>query len=329
MDTLDSDSTILRGSIVAAEDLFVMDIAVIGSNMVDLIAYIDQMPKAGETLEADDFAMGCGGKGANQAVAAAKLGASVMMMSRVGEDMFADNTIHNLASFGVDTRHVRKVPGVSSGVAPIMVDRDSQNRILIIPGANKHLLPDDIDQAADDLRQCKLIVLQLEIPLPTIYRAIEFGNTEGIPVILNPAPASTELDLDYACRCDFFMPNETELEILTGMPVDTLDEIEAAASQLLDHGLKHLVVTLGKRGALHLHGDQRTHLTAPTVEAADTTGAGDAFVGCFASTYVSSGDIDSSIQRAVRYASHSVTGRGTQTSYATGAEFDSWLKNAT
>ena len=301
-----------------------MDIAVIGSNMVDLIAYIDQMPKAGETLEADDFAMGCGGKGANQAVAAAKLGAGVMMMSRVGDDMFADNTIHNMASYGVDTRHVQKVPGVSSGVAPIMVDRASQNRILIIPGANKHLLPDDIDQAAEDLRRCKLIVLQLEIPLATIYRAIEFGNTEGIPVILNPAPASRELDLDYACRCDFFMPNETELEILTGMPVDSQEHIEQAAQTLLDHGLKHLVVTLGAKGALHMHGAEKTLLPAPTVDAVDTTGAGDAFVGCFAATYIETGDIDGSIQRAIRYASHSVTARGTQTSYATAGEFAEW-----
>lgn len=301
-----------------------MDIAVIGSNMVDLIAYIDQMPKAGETLEADDFAMGCGGKGANQAVAAAKLGAGVMMMSRVGDDMFADNTIHNMASYGVDTRHMRKVPGVSSGVAPIMVDRDSQNRILIIPGANKHLLPEDIDQAADDLRRCRLIVLQLEIPLSTIYRAIEFGNTEGIPVILNPAPASSELDLDYACRCDFFIPNETELEILTGMPVGSIAEVKTAAQTLLDHGLKHLVVTLGSKGALYMHGNEATHFPAPTVNTVDTTGAGDAFIGCFAATYITDGNIGDSIQRAIRYASHSVTGRGTQTSYATDSEFRDW-----
>lgn len=303
-----------------------MDIAVIGSNMVDLIAYIDQMPKTGETLEADDFVMGCGGKGANQAVAAAKLGARVLMMSRVGDDMFADNTVHNLASFGVDTRHVRRVPGVSSGVAPILVDRDSRNRILIVPGANKHLLPGDIDAAADDLRRCKLIVLQLEIPLPTIYQAIEFGNAEGIPVILNPAPATTKLDLEYACRCDFFIPNETELEILTGLPVHTLDDIETAATSLLDHGLQHLVVTLGERGALHLHGGRRTHLEAPRVDAVDTTGAGDAFIGCFAATYLATGDVDSSIRRALHYASHSVTGRGTQTSYATAAQFDQWLQ---
>lgn len=298
-----------------------MDIAVIGSNMVDLIAYIDQMPKVGETLEADDFAMGCGGKGANQAVAAARLGAQVMMMTRVGDDMFADNTIANLEAAGVDTRHVEKVPGVSSGVAPIMVDRDSHNRILIIPGANKHLLPADIDAAADDLRQCKLIVLQLEIPLETIYHAIDFGNQSGVPVILNPAPATRELDLDYACRSDFFVPNETELEILTGMPVSTMEEIEQAADTLLQRGLKNLIVTLGEKGALYLSGDDRTLVPAPVVAAVDTTGAGDAFIGCFSQTLAAGADVVVAIERAVRYASVSVTARGTQTSYPDAAAF--------
>ncbi len=298
-----------------------MEIAVVGSNMVDLIAYIDQMPKVGETLEADDFAMGCGGKGANQAVAAARLGGSVMMMTRVGDDMFADNTIANLQSCGVDTRFVEKVPGVSSGVAPIMVDRDSHNRILIIPGANKHLLPADIDDAADTLRQCKLIVMQLEIPLETIYHTIAFANEAGIPVVLNTAPATPELDLAWACRCDFLVPNETELEILTGMPVEDLPQIEAAAASLFERGLKHLIVTLGETGALHMHGSEQQHYPAPTVDAVDTTGAGDAFVGCFAQTLVASGDIGAAIERAIRYASHSVTGRGTQTSYPDAATF--------
>jgi ribokinase len=292
-----------------------MDIAVIGSNMVDLIAYIDQMPKEGETLEADDFAMGCGGKGANQAVAAARLGAKVMMVSRVGDDMFADNTIANMRNAGVDTRFVEKIAGVSSGVAPIMVDRQSRNRILIIPGANQYLLPGDIDDAREALSHCKLIVMQLEIPLETIYHTIDFANQAGIPVLLNPAPANKALDLDYACRCDFLVPNETELELLTGLPVSTMEEIEAAAGSLFAHGLKHLIVTLGEQGAFYLHGDNKQHLPAPTVDAVDTTGAGDAFIGCFAQTFVEGGDIGAAIERAIRYASHSVTGRGTQTSY--------------
>jgi ribokinase len=298
-----------------------MEIAVIGSSMVDLIAYTDEVPKAGETLEAREFQMGCGGKGANQAVAAALLGSDVMMMARVGDDAFADNTIANFRSFGVNTDHVEKVAGVSSGVAPIWVDKNSQNRILIIPGANKHLLPADIDAAAERLGKASMIILQLEIPLETVYHAIDFGNANGIPVILNPAPATTALDLDYACKCDFFVPNETELEILTGMPVETEEQIHAAADILLKKGLKNLIVTLGEKGALWMHGDETGHFSAPGVNAVDTTGAGDAFIGCFAHSLSQDGDIQQAIEQAIRYASHSVTGKGTQTSYANAEQF--------
>jgi ribokinase len=289
--------------------------------MVDLIAYTDTVPKAGETLVAKEFQMGCGGKGANQAVAASMLGSQVMMMARVGDDAFADNTIANFQAYGVNTDHVEKVAGVSSGVAPIWVDADSQNRILIIPGANMHLLPADIDAAADRLKQCSMIILQLEIPLETVYYAIDFGNENGIPVILNPAPATTALDLDYACHCDFFVPNETELEILTGMPVETEEQIHAAADMLIGKGLKNLIVTLGEKGALWLRGDETTRVEAPVVDAVDTTGAGDAFIGCFAHSYARDGDVEKAMQLAVKYASHSVTGKGTQTSYASGEEF--------
>jgi ribokinase len=298
-----------------------MEIAVIGSSMVDLIAYTDEVPKAGETLEAKEFKMGCGGKGANQAVAAALLGSDVMMMARVGDDAFADNTIANFLSFGVNTDHVEKVAGVSSGVAPIWVDRDSQNRILIIPGANKHLQPLDIDAAAGRLKQCSMIILQLEIPLESVYHAIDFGNANEIPVILNPAPATPDLDLDYACKCDFFVPNETELEILTGMPVSTEEQIHAAADTMLEKGLKNLIVTMGEKGALWMHGAETDHFDAPSVDAVDTTGAGDAFIGCFAHSLNRDGDVEKAIALAIRYASHSVTGKGTQTSYATAEEF--------
>ena len=305
-----------------------MEIAVIGSSMVDLIAYTDEVPKAGETLEAKEFKMGCGGKGANQAVAAALLGSEVLMMARVGDDAFADNTIANFQSYGVNTELVEKVAGVSSGVAPIWVDRNSQNRILIIPGANKHLLPADLDAAADRLKNCSMIILQLEIPLETVYHAIDFGNAHEIPVVLNPAPASTALDLDYACRCDFFVPNETELEILTGLPVESEEQIHAAADKLLKNGLKHLIVTLGDKGALWMFGGETRHFPAPKVSAVDTTGAGDAFIGCFAHCFGRDGDIEKAIGDAVRYAAHSVTGKGTQTSYASAEEFRKFQSTA-
>ncbi|MCQ9120487.1 ribokinase [Rodentibacter pneumotropicus] len=303
-----------------------MEIAVIGSNMVDLITYIDDMPKIGETLEAPNFQIGCGGKGANQAIAAAKLGANVMMMTKVGDDAFAENTIRNFQQYGVNTDYVEKVPGVSSGVAPIFVDKSSQNRILIIKGANAHLKPSDIDNAKERLKNCKLFILQLEIPLETVYYAIDFANTNNIPVILNPAPASKALDINYACKCDFFMPNETELEILTGLPVENMEQIRIAANTLLSKGLKNLIVTLGEKGSVWLQGSEVTYIEPYKVNAVDTSGAGDAFIGCFAYYYVKSQDIVESMKMASLFSAYSVTGQGTQSSYPTKEQFDTFKK---
>lgn len=302
-----------------------MEIAVIGSNMVDLITYTNSMPKAGETLEAPDFALGCGGKGANQAVAAAKLGAKVMMVTKVGEDLFAENTVKNLQQFGIDTRHVTVAAGTSSGVAPIFVDSQSQNRILIIKGANARLSPADIDAAAEELKACRLMVLQLEIPLPTVYYAIDFARQHNIPVILNPAPAVASLDIDYACQCEYFMPNETELEILTGLPTGTEEEVLRAGQMLLGRGLKNLIITLGSRGSVWMHGDE-VHRVSPTaVKAVDTSGAGDAFIGCFAHYLIKNGDIAQALQSASAYAACSVTQRGTQLSYPDADTFHCFL----
>lgn len=292
-----------------------MDIAVIGSNMVDLITYIDRMPNEGETLEAPSFEMGYGGKGANQAVAAAKLKSNVMMVTKVGDDSFADNTIRNLENHGINTEFTHKVAGVPSGVAPIFVDPNSNNRILIIKGANQHLSPEDVDQAAEQLRKVSLIILQLEIPLPTVYHAIEFGQYHNIPVILNPAPASHELDFEHVCKCDFFIPNGPELEILTGMPVGTDEEVYEAASTLIDKGVKNVIVTLGSRGIIWMTKEQSHRVESYKVDAIDTSGAGDAFIGCFAHYYVQTKDVLESIKMANAFAALSVKNRGTQVSY--------------
>lgn len=302
-----------------------MDIAVIGSNNVDLISYIDRMPEQGETLEAPSFSMGCGGKGANQAVAAAKLGSKVMMVTKVGDDIFADNTIQNLERYGIDTEFTNKVPGSSSGVAPIFVDADSHNRILIIKGANKYLSPEDVDKAADKLKTCSLIMLQLEISLETVYRAIEFGSEHGIPVILNPAPATKNLDFNYVCKCDFFVPNESELEILTGMPVSTVEQIKAAAASLVDKGVTNVIVTMGSRGVMWVTKSGAYTVDSFKVEAVDTTGAGDAFIGCFAHYYVQNKDVLQSINMATAFAALSVTKRGTQNSYPSVEEVSLFL----
>ena len=290
-------------------------IAVIGSNMVDLITYIDRMPAQGETLEAPGFALGCGGKGANQAVAAAKLGADVLMLSKVGDDMFADNTLANFQRFGIDTRYVQRVPGVSSGVAPIFVRTDSHNSILIVKGANAYLSPADIEAAAADLRECTLIVLQLEINLQTVYYAIEFAHRHGIAVLLNPAPALPGLDADYLAKLDFLIPNESELALITGLTVDSPDSARAAAQTLVTSGIRHVIVTLGEQGALYVGEEGTFQVPDQRVVARDTTGAGDAFIGCFIQHWNRDGDIRHAMEQAVAYSACSVTALGTQTSY--------------
>ncbi len=300
-------------------------IAVIGSNMVDLITYIERLPVQGETLEAPDFALGCGGKGANQAVAAAKLGSEVLMVTKVGDDLFADNTLANFRRFGIDTRHVTRAPGRSSGVAPIFVQPDSHNSILIVKGANAALGPADIQAAEADLRDCALIVLQLEIALETVYAAIDCGQRLGIPVLLNPAPAVADLSAAHLARLDYFVPNETELALVSGLPVADRDSAFAAARVLAGRGIRHVVVTLGAAGALYVGEEGEFSLPGQRVAALDTTGAGDAFIGCFAHGRVQGLGLREAMQRAVAYSALSVTGRGTQTSYPEAAAFEDYL----
>lgn len=242
------------------------------------------------------------------------------MLTRVGNDAFADNTIANFAKNGIDTTHVLPTEA-TSGVAPIFVDRESNNSIIIIPGANLLLTPQDVEAAGEAIAACKLIVLQLEVPLETVYAAIAFGAERGIPVLLNPAPAHPDLDIERVKDCTYFMPNETELSLLTGMPVDSLEEVEAAARVLLNKGVKDVVVTLGSRGALWMNESRTTRIPAVPVQAKDTTGAGDAFIGCFSHYLVATGDVEKSLTIASRYAADSVTKLGTQSSYATREEF--------
>ena len=296
-------------------------IGVVGSNMVDLVTYGERMPLPGETLEAPRFELGRGGKGANQAAAAAKLGAEVLMVSRVGDDLFGRDTIDGMQSLGIDTRHVRAVAGTTSGVAPIFVTPNGENSILIIKGANDALLPADIDEAASDLLACDLILLQLEIPLETVYHTIDWARRHGRRVLLNPAPATAALSFERIASVDFFMPNQTELAILSGLPADTPAQAVTAARRLLDRGMRTVIVTLGAEGAILVHGNDVISIPPVPVQARDTTGAGDAFIGAFASHHGGGLDLQASLREAAAYAAHSVTRTGTQKSFATSAEF--------
>src|ERR1700676_1020489 len=190
-------------------------IVVIGSANIDLTTYTDQFPRPGETIFGREFSLGFGGKGANQAVAARLSGADVAMVARVGDDLFGPATIANFASREIDTTHVVVTPGVSSGVAPIIVESSGQNRIWVVKGANDKLLPSDVDAAADVIRGADFVVLKIEIPVETVYYALEMARAAGVRSILNPAPGQ-RLDLGRAANADYVIPNDTELKGLTG-----------------------------------------------------------------------------------------------------------------
>ena len=295
-------------------------IAVVGSANIDLTTFTDQFPRPGETIFGKEFHLGFGGKGANQAVAAQLCGAHVSMVARVGDDLFGPATVHNFTAHGIYAGHVHITPGVSSGVAPIFVDSGGQNRILVVKGANDRLSPADVDAAADVLRSCDCIVLQLEVPVETVYYTLRFARQHGIRSILNPAPGQS-LDLTQVANADYVIPNETEAEKLSGMPVGNLHEARACAVHLLQNGLRRVIVTLGENGALLASNDTMLHVPAHKVQPVDTTGAGDAFIGSFA-TFLAAGCAEvEAIERANVYAALSTLGVGTQKSFATAERF--------
>lgn len=291
-------------------------IAVIGSCMMDLVTYGTRMPERGETIEATQFAMAFGGKGANQAVAAAKRGSDVVFVGKVGADTFGTSTLDNFRTYGIDVRHVGIVPGSATGVAPIFVEPSGENRILIVKGANAHLLPADVERARADIATCAMIVLQLEVPLETVYYAIALGAQLQLPVVLNPAPATPLLDLARLRGLAYVVPNQSELALLTGLPCDRVADAALAARKLIAAGIETIVVTLGADGALLMTRDRQHHEPGVRVVAVDTTGAGDAFIGSFAQQIAAGTDVATALTAAVAYSADSVTRTGSQISFA-------------
>ena len=303
-------------------------IAVVGSANVDLTTFTEQFPKPGETIFGQKFDMGFGGKGANQAVAARLCGSEVFMVARVGDDLFGPATIANFEKLGIDASQVRQVPGLSSGVAPIFVDPAGQNRIFVVKGANDALKPADVDAASDVLRSSDCIVLQFEIPVDTVYYAIQFARKNNIRCLLNPAPAQP-IDLKAIAGLDYFVPNESEAETITGMPVRNLDDAKKCAERLLTSGVRRVIITLGANGSLLAGSDGMEHVPAFTMKSVDSTGAGDAFIGSFA-TFLGEGLPErEGVRRANLYAGLSTTGVGTQKSFYDRARFDAeWAARA-
>jgi ribokinase len=300
-------------------------IAVVGSANVDLTTFNDIFPRPGETIFGRKFDLGFGGKGANQAVAARLCGAKVAMIAKVGSDLFGPATIKNFQSQGIDASHVRIAEGVSSGVAPIFVEPSGQNRIIVVKGANDTLSPEDVNAAAPLLLKADTIVMQFEIPLRTVYHTVRFAASEGIRCIVNPAPAQP-VDFKQLAGADYFIPNETEAELITGMPVHSLEDATKCANFLLRQGMKRVVLTLGERGALLAGPEGAELIPAFKVDALDTTGAGDAFIGSFAVFLGEGMPEKKALTRANLYAALSTTKVGTQKSFCNRADFErEWL----
>jgi ribokinase len=296
-------------------------IAVVGSANIDMTTFGSRFPQPGETIFADKFDLGFGGKGANQAVAARLCGAEVFMVARVGTDLFGPATIENFRKQGIDPTHVKQVEGLSSGVAPIFVEPNGQNRILVVKGANDALRPADVDAAAETLKSAACIVLQFEIPLETVYYTIGFARKHGIRCILNPAPAQP-VDLEALNELDYFVPNESEAEAITGSPVKTVGEAQTCAERLVSSGIRRVIITLGAKGSLLASADGSEHIAPFAVKSVDSTGAGDAFIGSFA-VFLSEGVAEKdAVRRANLYAGLSTTGIGTQKSFYDRARFD-------
>jgi ribokinase len=296
-------------------------IAVVGSANVDLTTFTNQFPKPGETIFGQKFDLGFGGKGANQAVAARLCGAEVFMVARVGSDLFGPATIENFRKQGIDPTHVKQVEGLSSGVAPIFVEPNGQNRILVVKGANDALKPADVDAAAETLKAADCIVLQFEIPLETVYYTIQFARKHGIRCLLNPAPAQP-VDLDALKNLDYFVPNESEAETITGLPVKNVEDAKRCAEKLIAAGIQRVIITLGANGSLLAGGDGSEHMAPFAVHSVDSTGAGDAFIGSFA-VFLGEGIPEKeAVRRANLYAGLSTTGVGTQKSFYDRARFD-------
>jgi ribokinase len=281
-------------------------VVVVGSANVDLVAYTPRIPSPGETVIGDRFTLGFGGKGANQAVMARRTGAQAWLVARVGEDAYGELTIADLTEAGVETRYVERVPG-ATGVAPIWVEADGTNRIIVIPGANRAWRAGDAAAAVEAIPDVAVVLGQLEIPQAVTAEAFSAAKRRGATTILNPAPAANLMP-DLLAASDWIVPNEDELGSLARGLTQAAATFDDRVSAYASVTPARLLVTLGADGALLVGRDGSfVHVAAPAVAAVDTTGAGDAFIGCFASAIASGIEEVVAVGNAVRFASATVT----------------------
>lgn len=300
------------------------NILVIGSSNTDMIIRVPRIPKPGETIIGGTFSMAAGGKGANQAVAAARAGGRVTFVARVGDDIFGRQARRNFEADGIDIRFVASDASAPSGVALINVADDGENAISVASGANARLTPEDIRKAAAAFDGADIALIQLETPLETVRAAVETANDRGIPVILNPAPAR-ELDDGILKNVTILTPNESEAEILTGIKVATESDAKRAAAALRARGPRRVIITLGEKGCYAAADDFGGRIPAFRVRSVDSTAAGDVFNGALAVALAEQRAIVEALRFASAAAALSVTKLGAQPSAPTRAEIAEFL----
>jgi ribokinase len=289
-------------------------VCVVGASNLDLVSYVPRLPRLGETLHGSRFDTGYGGKAANQAVMAAKLGSRVSLVARVGRDPFGQRMLDNFRQVGVDVAHVAVTDAAPSGVATILVDTEGHNCIVIVGGANQLLSTEDVLAARPAIAAAGAVVCQLEVQLETSMAALREGKRAGAITILNPAPAPQELPEEAYRLTDVLCPNQVEAERLSGVELDGAGA-ESAVVRLLERGAGSVIVTLGEHGCLVARGQQVTRIPGERVPAVDSTGAGDAFVGSLAHFLAAGCPLEEAAARANRIAAISVTRRGAQASF--------------
>nr|XP_061798664.1 ribokinase-like [Nerophis lumbriciformis] len=294
-------------------------VIVVGSCMTDLVSQSPRLPKEGETIHGHNFFIGFGGKGANQCIQAARLGAKTAMVAKVGKDSFGDSYIQNFKDNGVHTGFVGQTSCAATGVASIVVTDEGQNAIVIVAGANMLLTKNELRDALPAIRSAKVLVCQLEIAPEMSLQALHMAKENKVTTIFNPAPAIPNLDPDFYRLSDVFCCNESEAELLTGSSVNNVEEANHAGRELLKRGCRTVIITLGAQGCVVLKAQESTskHVPATPVTAVDTTGAGDSFIGALAfyMAHYPKMELQEVARRAGHVAALSVQAMGTQSSY--------------
>lgn len=288
-------------------------IYVIGSSNTDMVVKAKSLPQPGQTVLGGEFFMNPGGKGANQAVAAARLGGAVVLVANVGNDVFGEQALQHFQEENIDCTYVTKDPKNPSGVALISVDEQAENHIVVAPGANEHLTKSHTDAVFDRIPADAIVLIQLEIPMETVAHVIAKAREKGIRAIVNPAPAAS---LPEASLKSLFLltPNESEAALLTGIPVTGEQSAKEAAKKLLEMGVENVIVTMGSKGALWVDNHGANYLSVPPVKAVDTTAAGDCFNGALAVGLARKMTIKEAADFACQAAAISVTRFGAQAS---------------